>query len=68
MKIVTRMQSIYRMNKIRKNYLDIREKAIKIQKNWRIYYKSKQDSIKFTEKYFESRTEENWRSVLHRNW
>lgn len=47
------IQNYIRMSKMRKNYVDLKEIVIKIQKGWRKYYNFKKKSMLMTKRYFE---------------
>ena len=70
-----KIQSIFRMLKLRKKYVELKTQALKIQRNWRKYFYDKQFNMAYTESYFAEepvgtiRNEAQlWKSQLHRNF
>lgn len=60
MNAIIKIQSYFRMFKLRHKYDSLRKIVIKIQRNWRKYYYDKQYNLRFTENYYNNQEENDF--------
>lgn len=69
---VRQLQSWFRMIKRRRLFVNLRNKAVRIQRAWRSYQRDKNWSMKFTSHWFSGegsaleKEQVHWRNLLHR--